>query len=42
LMYSALLPGDASQKSGSGLSSSSPVSRSQPIIKPEETQSVRT
>jgi hypothetical protein len=42
LMYSALLPGDASQKSGLGLSSSSPTSRSQPIIKPEDIQSVRT
>lgn len=41
LMYSALLPGDTSQKPAPGLSSSSPASRSQPI-KPEETQSVRT
>ncbi|KAJ5907039.1 uncharacterized protein N7473_003955 [Penicillium subrubescens] len=38
LMYSALLPGDASQKSGPELSSSSPASRSQPITKPEDIQ----
>ncbi|KAJ5461841.1 uncharacterized protein N7458_003393 [Penicillium daleae] len=43
LMYSALLPGDASQRSAPALSSSSgPSSRSQPIIKSAESQSVRT
>jgi hypothetical protein len=42
LMYSALLPGDASQSSTPGLSSSSPGSQSRSIRKPEQSQSVRT
>lgn len=41
LMYSALLPGDASQRSAAGLPSSSPASRSQPL-QSELPQSVRT
>ncbi|KAF3395930.1 hypothetical protein F1880_006727 [Penicillium rolfsii] len=40
LIYSALLPGDTSQKSEQRLSSSSPASRSQPV-NPAETKSVR-
>ncbi|CEJ60069.1 hypothetical protein PMG11_08659 [Penicillium brasilianum] len=38
LMYSALLPGDASQSSTPGLSSSSPGSQSRSILKPDESQ----
>lgn len=41
LMYSALLPGDASQRPAAVLPSSSPASRSQPL-KSELSQSVRT
>lgn len=42
LMYSALLPGDASQGSIPELAPSSPGSRSQPLLKSEDSQSVRT